>query len=67
MFNLRLKNSKYGLQSICEWREKKREKERKTYVDFKFSEESKGGQNNKVLETLRYQKMGVPVNQPILI
>ena len=42
-------------------------KERKTYINFKFSDESKGGQNNKVLEKLRNQKKGVPVNQPILI
>ena len=37
-------------------------KERKTYIDFKFSGESKRGQNNKVLEKLRNQKKGVPVN-----
>ena len=40
----------------------KKEKERKTYINFKFSAESKGGQNNKVLEKLRNHKKGVPVN-----
>ena len=48
-------------------KKKKREKERKTYINLKFSGESKGGQNNKVLEKLRKQKKAVPVNQPILI
>ena len=57
MFNLWLKNSKYGLHSIYVY-EKKKEKKHK----FKFSGESKGGQNNKVLEKLRNQKKGVPVN-----
>ena len=42
-------------------------KVRKTYIDFKFSGESKGGQNNKVFEKLRNQKKGVPINQPVLI
>ena len=44
----------------------KKEEVRKTYIDFKFSGESKGGQNNKALEKLRNQKKGVPVNKPML-
>ena len=39
-----------------------KESERKTYINFNFSGESKGGQNNKVLETLRIQKKGVRLN-----
>ena len=38
----------------------KKKKEKKNYKS-KFSGESKGGQNNQVLEKLRNQK-GVPVN-----
>ena len=34
----------------------KKEKERKIYINFKFSGESKGGQNNKVIEKLKKQK-----------
>ena len=41
---------------------KKKNKERKTSINFKFSSKSKGGQNNKVLEKLRNQKKGVNVN-----
>ena len=37
-------------------------KERKTYINVKLSGESKGGQNNKVLEKLGKQEKGVPVN-----
>ena len=40
----------------------KKKKGRKTYINFKFSGKSKGGQNNKVLGKLRNQKKGVPVN-----
>ena len=58
MFNLRLKNSNYELQSICIWKKKSKERKKKTYINFKFSGESKGGQNNKVLETLRNKKKG---------
>ena len=32
-----------------------KKKKEKTYINSKFSGESKGGQNNKVLETLRNQ------------
>ena len=45
----------------------KKKEERKTYLDFKFSGKSKGGQNNKVLAKLRNQKKGILVNQPIII
>ena len=48
---------------VCE----KKEKERKTYINFEFSGEGEGAQNNKVLEKLRNHKKVVPVNQPILI
>ena len=42
---------------------KKKEKERKKIqYESKFSGESKGCLNNKVLEKLRNQKKGVPVN-----
>ena len=37
-------------------------RKRKTYINFKFSGESKGGHDNKVLEKSRNQKKGVPVN-----
>ena len=56
-FKLMLKKSKYELQYVC-----LEKKERKTYINFKFSGENKRGQNNKVLEKLRNQKKGVPVN-----
>ncbi len=59
---------------VYEKKEKKRKKERenerkkeKNYVNFKFSGESKGGQNNKVLEKLRNQKKSVLVNQSNII
>ena len=42
-------------------------KERKIYIDFKFSGESEGGRNNKELEKLRNQKKGFLVNLHILI
>ena len=35
-----------------------KKKERKTYINFKFSGESKGGQNNKLLEKLRKIEKG---------
>ena len=54
MFKLRLKNSKYVYE--------KKKRKKKTYINFKFSGESKGGLNNKVLENLRNQKKGVSVN-----
>ena len=40
---------------------------KKTNINFKIPDESKGDQHNKVLEKSRNQKKGVPVNQPILI
>ena len=46
---MRLKNSKYGLVYIYVWKKKEL---RKNLYKFKFSGESKGGQN-KVLEKLR--------------
>ena len=62
MFNLREKNSKYGLKSlslyiyiyiyIC----------MKKLYKRKFSGKSKGGKNNKVLEKLRNQEKDFPVN-----
>ena len=51
---MRLKNSKYRLQSIYTYE--------KTLYKFKFSGESKGGWNNEVLEESRNQEKGVPVN-----
>ena len=44
-----------------------KKKEKKTYINLKFSGESKGVQNNKVLKTLRNQKKGIHVSRPILI
>ena len=46
-----MKNSKYGLQSVYMY-EKIKEEERENLYKYKFSGESKGGQNNKVLEKL---------------
>ena len=40
----------------------RKKKERKTYINYEFLGESKGGRNNKVLEKLRNQKKGVPIN-----
>ena len=40
---------------------------KKNLYKFRFSGESKGSENNKVLEKLRSQKKSVPLNQPILI
>ena len=43
-------------------KKRKRKKKEKNLYKFNFLGESKGGQNNKVLEKLRNQKKGFPVN-----
>ena len=40
----------------------KKKRRRKSLCKFKFSGESKGGQNKKVFEKIRNQEKGVPGN-----